>query len=613
MHITSLANFEAQQKQSGDPADPTELAQDGAFAAFINDFLIAPVTENSDTAAQEDFSVGVSTGINSEKLDRDEVVSVPIVQLENFDPTLAPSEETSTTHGTAPNVQIGNFGNTPTYALNTQEIDLPQEFLQTTEKLPTEESVNPELISSVETVPDETNINPDLSKNLRGFQLAEPTNPESISAPDETNINPDLSKNLRGFQLAEPINSESISAPDESNINPVLSKSPRGFQLAENDSSTNIIPPVLPENPLNPDTSQLVKTNLSNPKDVQIPTNENTILAVNNPKVVPDTLDSNSKVKTPEAIQNIIRGEAKTFTGTDADIAHELGFRNISEQEKVLGINKNLKHFATNLGSGLTISKPKKLPDLIRSVSKTIHESEALDVSDLHSLELEADPLEENTTGFDEIQIEESSLLSKLKSDLARKEAKFGVQKAAPKPNAVSKTAEISIPQVDAQIHRFDTDQKTAKITVKPDAMADQLKTPLLELTSLADKNGKPKTMRFKLNPEELGHIEIRLEKTSSGKLDIHFATEHDTAREILAGSFEHLRHAIKNAGWQVEQLGISSGSLSSNDFENGQNQNNQNTPVRSTLTEKGELGNILENEETSAKTDPNRLVSLRA
>ena len=583
MHITSLANFEAQQKQSGDPADPTELAQDGAFAAFINDFLIAPVTENSDTAAQEDFSVGVSTGINSEKLDRDEVVSVPIVQLENFDPTLAPSEETSTTHGTAPNVQIGNFGNTPTYALNTQEIDLPQEFLQTTEKLPTEESVNPELISSVETV------------------------------PDETNINPDLSKNLRGFQLAEPINSESISAPDESNINPVLSKSPRGFQLAENDSSTNIIPPVLPENPLNPDTSQLVKTNLSNPKDVQIPTNENTILAVNNPKVVPDTLDSNSKVKTPEAIQNIIRGEAKTFTGTDADIAHELGFRNISEQEKVLGINKNLKHFATNLGSGLTISKPKKLPDLIRSVSKTIHESEALDVSDLHSLELEADPLEENTTGFDEIQIEESSLLSKLKSDLARKEAKFGVQKAAPKPNAVSKTAEISIPQVDAQIHRFDTDQKTAKITVKPDAMADQLKTPLLELTSLADKNGKPKTMRFKLNPEELGHIEIRLEKTSSGKLDIHFATEHDTAREILAGSFEHLRHAIKNAGWQVEQLGISSGSLSSNDFENGQNQNNQNTPVRSTLTEKGELGNILENEETSAKTDPNRLVSLRA
>ena len=535
MHITSLANFVTQQNQSGDSTDPAEMEQNGAFASFINDLLITPVTENGESGAQETFVGLSSTGANSEVLDEDGAVSEQILQFKNIESTLSSSKQITTTLGELPDSTSENFGNTKDSTfienfgittntkLNAQGVELPKELLQ-----------NP--------------VNPTAENPIK----IEITNPESVE-PGELKTN---------------------------------SSNPASFDEI---------------------------TTISNPNNSQKPVTEIASLTAKNPRIEPALTDSDTTAKTPKAIQNITRGEAKTFTGTDADIARELGFRNVSDQEKALGTTKGAARFSINLGNDSKAPHAKKLPGLIRSVSQTILESESVDHLDIDNLDLEGDSQGDDTTSFEEIPTEKSSLLSKLESDLARKEAKIKSQKATIKPNAVSKTSEASNPQTESQTTKFDIAQRTSKFSVKLNTIADQIKTPLLELTSLANKDGTPKTMRFKLNPEELGHIEIRLEKTSSGKLDIQFTAENEGARELLAESFEQLKNAIKNAGWQVEQLEVSSGSLSSDDLENGQKQNDQNKSFGNSTNKQGDLDNTLNDEEASNKIDSNRLVNLRA
>ena len=124
-------------------------------------------------------------------------------------------------------------------------------------------------------------------------------------------------------------------------------------------------------------------------------------------------------------------------------------------------------------------------------------------------------------------------------------------------------------------------------------------------------ETGKTNFLKMRLRPAELGAVEIKLEKSESGKLRAHFQTETESARQILVERSEQLRESLQNSGWQIEKLEISCDSFSSagqserRDAESRQTGNAGNDSLQA--NESDELS------ENKTDSTANRLVNLRA
>lgn len=106
--------------------------------------------------------------------------------------------------------------------------------------------------------------------------------------------------------------------------------------------------------------------------------------------------------------------------------------------------------------------------------------------------------------------------------------------------------------------------------------MFEQINPHLLELAALAARKNEKQTLSLRLHPAELGTIEIKLERNSSGMLNAFFQTDTDGARQVLTNSLEQLRDSLQNAGWQIGQLEITNGSNSSTANQHRENNSRQ-------------------------------------
>ncbi len=72
-------------------------------------------------------------------------------------------------------------------------------------------------------------------------------------------------------------------------------------------------------------------------------------------------------------------------------------------------------------------------------------------------------------------------------------------------------------------------------------------------------------TLRVQLNPENLGHIELRLTSTAHG-VGVTLIPEQSATGRLLENQLNHLRQALSDAGVQLNSLNIGSGSSPTSD-----------------------------------------------
>jgi flagellar hook-length control protein FliK len=87
--------------------------------------------------------------------------------------------------------------------------------------------------------------------------------------------------------------------------------------------------------------------------------------------------------------------------------------------------------------------------------------------------------------------------------------------------------------------------------------VVQQLAQPLVTASEQLTP-GEHKTLKLKLRPEELGQVDIEITRDAAGRLNAHFTVEHDQTQRVLREELGQLRTALEQAGWQVEQLAIS-------------------------------------------------------
>jgi flagellar hook-length control protein FliK len=138
----------------------------------------------------------------------------------------------------------------------------------------------------------------------------------------------------------------------------------------------------------------------------------------------------------------------------------------------------------------------------------------------------------------------------------------------------------------------------------------EQIEPKIIELATFVQKSEEKQYLKMRLNPAELGEVEIKLEKDASGKINAHIRTENEAARHILAESLGQLRDSLQNSGWQVEKLEVHCNPNQSSGNEQRENHSRENETGRNTAF--GFDGNV-ENEDETAENSANRLVNLRA
>ena len=131
------------------------------------------------------------------------------------------------------------------------------------------------------------------------------------------------------------------------------------------------------------------------------------------------------------------------------------------------------------------------------------------------------------------------------------------------------------------------------------------------EISVFARKTEDANILKMRLRPAELGVVEVKLEKSESGKIHLHLQTESDATQQILTADLGALRESLQNAGWQIERLEISSGLLSSAGSENRENPSRQAETVEKAFVQTGALDDDSENTDDSKFS--HRLVNLRA
>ncbi len=104
----------------------------------------------------------------------------------------------------------------------------------------------------------------------------------------------------------------------------------------------------------------------------------------------------------------------------------------------------------------------------------------------------------------------------------------------------------------------------------------EQVEPRIFEVAATMQSGEEKRFLKMKLNPAELGAVEITLEKNAAGEINAHFQTESETTRQVLSESLAQLRSSLENSGWQVGNLEISCDSSSSNGGERRENKSQQ-------------------------------------
>ncbi len=149
-------------------------------------------------------------------------------------------------------------------------------------------------------------------------------------------------------------------------------------------------------------------------------------------------------------------------------------------------------------------------------------------------------------------------------------------------------------------------DTRIAELSAK---LNQQVEPRVMQLSMAAALPGDKKVMKMRLNPAELGTVEITIEKSASGRISAVFHTENESTQRLLNDGLAHLRNSLENSGCQVGNLATSCNSTSANG-SNGRDARPQNP---GTAGEGSALVNDLEMNSTNEDDQQDRLVNLRA
>lgn len=163
-------------------------------------------------------------------------------------------------------------------------------------------------------------------------------------------------------------------------------------------------------------------------------------------------------------------------------------------------------------------------------------------------------------------------------------------------------SAKFELPQVEAKQNVSEKVQIT-----------EQVETKMTELAAKVEQTKETQILKMRLNPAELGTVEIRLEKSADGHLKAHFSTESETARTALHENIDQLRNTLEKAGWQVGAVEVTVSTASTDQF-NGSRNHGENQPNNFYQSfSKAENADNLSQTEPSEKDDLSHIVSLRA
>lgn len=161
---------------------------------------------------------------------------------------------------------------------------------------------------------------------------------------------------------------------------------------------------------------------------------------------------------------------------------------------------------------------------------------------------------------------------------------------------------------------KFELPQVEAKPNVSEKIrIAEQVEMQMTELAAKVEQTKETQILKMRLNPAELGTVEIRLEKNADGHLKAHFSTETETARTALHENIDQLRNTLEKSGWQVGAVEVTVSTASTDQF-NGSRNHGENQPNNFYQSfSKAENAEILSQTEATEKDDLSHIVSLRA
>lgn len=101
--------------------------------------------------------------------------------------------------------------------------------------------------------------------------------------------------------------------------------------------------------------------------------------------------------------------------------------------------------------------------------------------------------------------------------------------------------------------------RNTTADTNVPQIMSQTL-AALVAAAKSAQPNQEIRFLRFHLNPEKFGALEIKIQSDIQGRLSAQLMTENETARRALNDGMLQLKRELEDAGFQIERLNVNIG-----------------------------------------------------
>jgi flagellar hook-length control protein FliK len=114
---------------------------------------------------------------------------------------------------------------------------------------------------------------------------------------------------------------------------------------------------------------------------------------------------------------------------------------------------------------------------------------------------------------------------------------------------------------MDLSLHPFSDLIADAVTQTKDPSPVAQVSQRVMELARTSTR--EVESLNFRLNPKELGEVELKLTRHKDGSISAHLTTERETARVSLTRSVDELRQSLEQAGVQVAKLQVSSSTTS--------------------------------------------------
>lgn len=106
----------------------------------------------------------------------------------------------------------------------------------------------------------------------------------------------------------------------------------------------------------------------------------------------------------------------------------------------------------------------------------------------------------------------------------------------------------------------FSSTLRNSNLDANVQQIMSQTLAALVASAKSAQPNQEIRFLRFHLNPEKFGALEIKIQSDIQGRLSAQLMTENETARRALNDGMLQLKRELEDAGFQIERLNVNIG-----------------------------------------------------